>query len=81
MLPGSFRSYFWMFLECEELSMGVISRGCWKGAFFLLGSWSFEALAFFCYVWNHFLIFVSTNARKLHFTLSDGKHCSLPMVV
>lgn len=54
MLPGSFRSYFWMFLECEELSMGVISRGCWKGAFFLLGSWSFEALAFFCYVWNHF---------------------------
>lgn len=50
--------------------MGVISRGCWEGAFFLLGSWNFEALEFFCCVCNHFciFIFVSMNARKLHFT-------------
>lgn len=50
--------------------MGVISRGCWKGVFFLLGSRSFEALEFFCYVCNRvcIFVFVSANARKLHFS-------------
>lgn len=29
-----FPSNFWVLLECEELSMGTISRGCWKCAAF-----------------------------------------------
>lgn len=38
--------------------MGVISRGGWKGAFSRLGSGVFEALEFFCCVYNHFCILV-----------------------
>lgn len=49
--------------------MSVISRGWWKGAFSFLGSGVLKPLSFsaMCVITSVFL-FVSVNARKLHFT-------------